>query len=139
MRILSLFAAIACLVCGSVTGQDPPASLLMVVSNNATASMLPPLPDGAKMSVLVRSSTEPEEILHSRAFKLRSATHFVYRSGWESPLGAMYRERLRNHGAVIIDLRTFSQADMSALLKRSEPSEPERSGSLSLANNFSRD
>jgi hypothetical protein len=54
--------------------------------------------------VLIQSNDEPDELIHARALAMRHATHFVYRSGQEPMLAALYRERLTTHGALAIDL-----------------------------------
>ena len=104
-RSILFVAALACLPHLSVHAAEPRSGWLVAVSDQATASLLPPLPKGAKLGVLVAKNDDSEDSVHARAYQLRFATHFVYRSDSETPISAMYRERLRNHGATVIDLR----------------------------------
>jgi len=87
-----------------VTVADEPASAVVVAADRATASAIPPLPVGTQLLVLIQDEDEPDDVIHKRALAMRYATHFVTLNGQESPLSAMYRERLTNHGAVAITL-----------------------------------
>ena len=136
MRLFAIAAAVACLPHSIVVAQGPFAPLSVVVPDKATASLLPALPNGSRLGVLLRNENESEEVVHSRAFKLRFATHFVYCSECESPLSAIYRERLQNHGAVVIDLRTLSRAELAILLKPRARLRRQHSDGLPLANLF---
>ena len=131
MRLLTLLIAIVLAPQIHVIAEDPSEGLSLVVADDVTASLLPPLTGDAKLCVLLRGDDEPEQVVHSRAFKLRLATHFIYRSESESPLSAIYRERLRNHGAVVIDLRSFAESEVSSHFKLRDPL-PTQPSSLSL-------
>ena len=88
MRLCSLAFVVTC-CCGTpAVAKVPFARFAVVVSDDATASLLPPLPKGTQRSVLLRKERESEQVIHSRAIKLRYATHFVYRSGRETPMSA---------------------------------------------------
>lgn len=89
---------------GLVTRAEQPARSVVVAANRATASAIPPLPVGTKLLVLIQHEDEPDDVVHQRALAMRHATHFVILSGQETPLSAMYRERLANQGAVAITL-----------------------------------
>ena len=106
VRLILLVTAISCLSQLKATAEEP-CRLFVAVPDASTAALLPPLPKGARLSVLTHKEEEAEETIHARAHGLRFATHFVYCSGCEAPLSAIYRERLQNHGAVVIDLRTI--------------------------------
>lgn len=127
-RLLPLLIAIVLAPQINVIAEDPAGVLSLVVADDVTASLLPPLAEDAKLCVLLRGDDESDEVVHSRAFKLRLATHFIYRSECESPLSAIYRERLQNHGAVVIDLQEFSESELSPLLKLRDaiPAQPSR-------------
>ena len=129
IRMFALAGAIACLMHCIVVAGEPFAQLSVVVADDATASLLPPLRQDARLSVLFPNKRESIEVIDSRALKLRFATYFVYCSGCETPISAMYRERLQNHGAVVIDLRTFKQV-------KSGTSRGQHTDDLSLANLF---
>lgn len=128
MRLLTLLIAIVVAPQINVIAENPADGLSLVVADDVTASLLPPLAGDAKLCVLLRGDDEPEEVVHSRAFKLRLATHFIYRSESESPLSAIYRERLRNHGAVVIDLRGFAESELSLHFKLRDPLPTQPSG-----------
>lgn len=94
------YATQSCLIASA----HEPASAVVVAANRTTASAIPSLPAGAKLLVLIQDDDEPEDAIHNRALAMRNATHFVTLSGQETPLSAMYRERLTNQGAVAITL-----------------------------------
>jgi hypothetical protein len=83
-----------------------PARLLVVVENHHVAATLPPLPDEAAVAILIEHEGEPFDAINARALKMRGASHVIYSGGCESLLSAIFRERLQNHGAVAIDVRT---------------------------------
>lgn len=87
-----------------VSCADEPARAVVVAADRATASAIPPLPVGTQLLVLLQDDDEPEDAIHQRALAMRHATFFVILSGQETPLSAMYRERLTNQGAVAITL-----------------------------------
>lgn len=139
MRQLTLATAMVFLLPSTVIAAEPLARLSVVVPDDVTAALLPPLPKEAKLGVLVHDASEPMEATHSRAFKLRFATHFVYCSGSESTLTAIYRERLQNHGAVAIDLRSLSPSELTALLKPVRLLKPQSTGGRTFAHLFPQD
>ncbi len=103
LRSTGFAATLWCFTC-LVTWADEPASAVVVASDWATASALPSLPVSTKLLVLFQDKDEAEEVIHTRALTMRHATHFIYLSGQESLLSAMYRERMTNQGAIAINL-----------------------------------
>ncbi len=142
MRFYFTFAAI-CVAIGVLptnfsVAQQPPTSLTVVVPDGTIASLLPPMPEGSTVCVLVRNGAEREDVIHSRAFKMRLATHFIHCSNCESHMTAIYRERLQNHGAIVIDLRTFPRSKLPVLLQAQVQSASKTSDGLSLSYLFPR-
>jgi len=137
MRNYSTFAAICVAIAVLPThlsvAERPPTSLTVVVPDRAIASLLPPLPEGSTVCVLVRNGTEREDVIHSRAFKMRLATHFIHCSHCESHMTAIYRERLQNHGAMVIDLRSFPRSKLPGLLQAQVQSVSKTSDDVSLS------
>lgn len=78
-----------------------PSSELIIALDHETANLFRPR---RVLGVLIASGQESPETIEARALALRHATHFVYRSGPTSTLGAMYRERLQSQGLIAIEL-----------------------------------
>ncbi|MCC9645230.1 hypothetical protein LOC71_23370 [Rhodopirellula sp. JC740] len=78
--------------------------LSVVAATPNAAAMLPPLPQGSRMVVLLENDGDSIETINRRALSMKDATHFVYLPGDESILTAMYRERLQSRGAVPVAL-----------------------------------
>ena len=80
----------------------------MVVADSASAAFLQSLPSGVALGVLIQDEFEDYEVVNARAFAMRHATFVVYLGGQESPLSALFLERLQTHGVVAIDLRKLA-------------------------------
>lgn len=104
MSRLAFFATL--LVCGFVKGSvaAEPAVLSVVLADQLTASSMPPLPPGTTAVVLIEHQDDDARTIEARAIAMRHATHFVYVPGRETPLSAMYRQRLTAQGATPIAL-----------------------------------
>ncbi|MEM8670924.1 MAG: hypothetical protein AAGG48_25575 [Planctomycetota bacterium] len=107
-----------------VRAEDAACRWSVVVADQATASMLPELPWGSKLSVLMPKKSESDAAIHSRARRLTSATHFIYcgSTGVEPTILSMYRERFRNQGAVVVDVRSLPRKKLIALFSQPKPS-----------------
>jgi hypothetical protein len=103
-RFVAFAVTLTLFTCRVATAADPVATVV-VASDRFAALLLPQLPANTKLVVLIQDEREPDEIIHARALAMRHATHFVYFGGQESPLSALYRERLVTQGAVAVDLR----------------------------------
>lgn len=117
---------ICCMFCSShiaISGDTTAthvAPLLIVVSDPEAASLLKPSPPGVAQRILIQQKDEPYESINARALAMRNARLYVYHSGYDSALSAMFRERLRMQGVEVVDLRSFMK-------KRTSPIElPER-------------
>lgn len=104
-RIVAVVAFTAWLAANSAFAEEP-TRLLVVAEDPRVAAMLPPLPEHVTLAVLIESRDEAFDAIDARALKMRHAHFFVYLSDLESTVSAIFRERLQNHGAVAIDLRT---------------------------------
>jgi hypothetical protein len=106
MSRLALFATL--LVCGFVTGSvaAEPTVLSVVLADHVTASSMPPLPIGTPAAVLIEHDDDDVGTIEARAIAMRHATHFVYFPRAETPLSAMYRQRLTAQGAIPVALPT---------------------------------
>lgn len=105
---LTVLAA-ACLYGAAASADDPPVRLL-AVANHQVASLLPPVPPGTSIAVLIHDQRDSDAAVNARALAMRHATHFVSDCDNASLLTQLFRERLINHGAIPITLpRTRSQ------------------------------
>ena len=85
-----------------------PAIQTVVVADSASAAYFESLPIGVALGVLIQDATDDYEVVNARALAMRHATFVVHHSGQESPLSAMFIERLKMHGVVAIDLRKLA-------------------------------
>ena len=100
-RFSFLGIAVVFLPVGYGAGDEP---RTIVLADRATADLLPSLRRSVDVEVLIQDDNEPDYLVERRALKLRSARHYVYRSTQETPLSALYRERLTAQGVLPIDI-----------------------------------
>ena len=103
LRLILFTTLLSCgFVLKSVAAE--PAVLSVALADRVTASSLPPLPPGTHAAVLIQHDDDDAAAIEARAIAMRHATHFVYAPGRETPLSAMYRQRLTAQGATPIAL-----------------------------------
>ena len=115
-QLVSLLMVVCIFVAsGNVMGDE--SALLIVAADSRAAQQLPAIPATARVQILIQAADESIDCINARAVSLRNATHFVYDSTRESLTVSLYRERLQNQGAVVIDLST----DRATPLRRFPP------------------
>lgn len=104
-RICSVSLVLSCLLAAVAKPQEIGKDQV-VAFDKETARLLPAQ---KLLGILVHDKQESYETINARALAMRHARYFVYQSGQESTLAALYRERLQTQGVMPIELPRESQ------------------------------
>ncbi len=104
-----VFVAAVIWLTGTEVVATEPDPLVIVAVDREVASAIPPLPEHARLVVLVEDVEQTYEGINMRALQLCGASHFVHAGNGDHGVTAIFRERFRNHGTRIVDLRTYAK------------------------------
>ncbi|MEM6979282.1 MAG: hypothetical protein AAF539_06395 [Planctomycetota bacterium] len=108
VRFVIFAGFIVCLGLPGVFAEDSRPALIIAADHNLVPT-LPAMPSETELVVLLEDLDDIEttfEAINLRALQFRHASHFFYQSGREPSYLPIVRERLRNHGVILVDLRT---------------------------------
>ncbi|TWT96587.1 hypothetical protein [Neorhodopirellula pilleata] len=105
LRLVLFTTLLSCALAAESVAAEPTV-LSVVLADHVAASSMPPLPPGTPAAVLIEHDDDDVGIIEARAIAMRHATHFVYVPRNETPLSAMYRQRLTAQGAIPVALPT---------------------------------
>ncbi|MEM1224175.1 MAG: hypothetical protein AAGJ40_00670 [Planctomycetota bacterium] len=89
---------------------EPPSQTLIVAADPLTAAAILPLPEQARLTVLVQGQRDSYDVIEARALQLLNGSTFVIGSDSSHELLPIFAERFQNHGWRILRLPARSRS-----------------------------